>query len=153
MNREEWRGKCSVSYGDRKQASWIREQIKVEGILLTMYKKKWSWTGHITRRADNRWTEKVTEWQPRNCKRSQGGEGRKSRWRDEIVGFAGAGWNTLTTSDRERWKGLGKASTGLVMAKNDDEVYHSLTYDPFSLIFSFLHNVSPLFLVSSRNTN
>ncbi len=57
-------------------------------------------------RTDNRWTTKVTEWQPRNCKRSQGRQ--KSRWRDEIVALAGVGWRTLT-SDRQKWKGLGMA--------------------------------------------
>ncbi len=89
---------------DRKRATWIREQTKIEDILITMKKKKWSWVGHIMRRMHNRWTKRVTEWQPRNSKRSQGRQ--KIRWRDEIVAFAGVGWST---SNRERWKGLGKA--------------------------------------------
>ena len=26
---------------------------------------KWRWAGHQMRRDDNRWTRRVTEWQPR----------------------------------------------------------------------------------------
>ncbi len=94
-----------ITWRDRKQATWIREQTKVEDVLMTI-KKKWSWVDHIMNRTDNRWTKKVTEWQPRNSKRSQGRQ--KITWRDEIVALASAGWSTLT-SDRERWKGLGEA--------------------------------------------
>ncbi len=75
--------------------------------ILTMIKmKKWSWAGHIICRTDNSWTKRVTEWQPRNSKRSQGKQ--KIRWRDEITPFAKAGCSTLK-SDRERQKGLGRA--------------------------------------------
>ncbi len=55
-----------ITWRDRKRASWIREQMKVEDILMTIKNKKWTWAGHITRRRDNRWTMRVTEWQPRN---------------------------------------------------------------------------------------
>ncbi len=94
-----------ITWRDRKRATWIREQTKVEDILMTIKKKKWSWAGHIMRRT-NKWTKRVTEWQPRNSKRCQGRQ--RIRWRDEIVSFAGVRWNSLT-SDRERWKGLGTA--------------------------------------------
>ncbi len=91
--------------GDRKRATWIREQTKVEDILARIKMRKWSWAGHIMCRTDNRWTKRVIEWQPRNCKRIQGRQ--RVRWGDEIT-FAGAEWSTLT-SGRERWKRLGKA--------------------------------------------
>ncbi len=90
----------------RKRATFIREQTKVGDTLTTIKMRKWSWAGHVMRRTDNRWTKRVTEWQPRNCKRRQGRQ--RVRWRDEITAFAGAGWSTLT-SDRERRKRLGKA--------------------------------------------
>ncbi len=94
-----------ITWRDRKRATWIREQTKVKDILMTIKKKKWSWAGHIMHRTDNRWTKRVTEWQPRNSKRSQG---RQRIRRDEIVAFAGVRWSS-PTSDREKWKGLGKA--------------------------------------------
>ncbi len=80
-----------ITWRDRKQAIWIREQTEVEDILMTIKKKikklKWLWAGHIMRRTDNRWTKRVTEWQPRNSKRSQGRQ--RIRWRDEIAAFTG----------------------------------------------------------------
>ncbi len=87
-----------ATWRDRKRATWIREQTKVEDILGTIKVKDWSWAGHTIRRTDNRWTRRVTEWQPRNCNRSQGRQ--KIRWRDDVTAFLGAGWSTLT-SDRE----------------------------------------------------
>ncbi len=61
-----------VTWRDRKRASWIREQTKVEDILVTNKNKKWTWAGNVMRRRDNRWTTRVTEWQPRNGRRNQG---------------------------------------------------------------------------------
>ncbi len=95
-----------ITWRDRKRVSWIREHIKVEDILVRIRNKKWTWAGHIMRRRDNRWTTRVTDWQPRNGRRSQGRQ--RVRWRDEIRAFAELSWSSLT-SDRERWRILGKA--------------------------------------------
>ncbi len=95
-----------ITWRDRKRASWIREQTKVEDILVTIKNKNWTWAGHVMRRRDNRWTTRVTEWQPRNDRRNQFRQ--RVRWRDEIRAFAGQSWSSLT-SDRERWRILGKA--------------------------------------------
>ncbi len=57
-----------------------------------------------------RLAERVTEWQLRNCKRSQGRL--RIKWRDEIGAFARAGWSTLT-SDREVG-GVGKGPCAAV---------------------------------------
>ncbi len=92
--------------GKRKRATWVKEQAKAEDFLTTIEMSKWSWAGYTVRRTDNRWTKRVIEWQPRNCKRSQGRQ--KVRWRNEITAFAGAVWSTLT-SDRTRCKKFGKA--------------------------------------------
>ncbi len=69
---------------DDKNAPWV------EGILVTIV-KKCAWAGHIMRKTDNRWTVKVTECRKRNC-RSR--EGQRTRWRDEIRAFGGAGEGT-----------------------------------------------------------
>ncbi len=44
--------------------------------------------------------------EPRDCWRNQGRQ--RTRWRDEIRAFAGAGWSTLT-SNREQGRMLGEA--------------------------------------------
>ena len=36
-----------------KKTSWIREQTKVEDILTTIKRKKWTWTGHAMQRIVN----------------------------------------------------------------------------------------------------
>ncbi len=95
-----------ITFRDRKRATWIREQTRVENVLSTIKMKKGSWALHIMRRTDKRWTKIATGWEPRNCNKSQGKQ--RVRWRDEITAVAGAGWSTLT-SDGERLKRLGKA--------------------------------------------
>ncbi len=95
-----------ITWRDRKQASWIREETKVEDILVTIKNKKWTWAGYVMGRRDNRWTTRVTEWQPRNYRRNQGRQ--RVRWRDGIRVVTGPTWSSLT-SDRERWRMLGKA--------------------------------------------
>ncbi len=85
-----------ITWRDKEGASWIREQTKVEYILMTIKNNKRSWEGHVMRRRDNRWTTRVTKWQLRN--------GRKIgadtvRWRDEMTAFVGPSWSPRT-SDR-----------------------------------------------------
>ncbi len=50
----------SITWRDRKRATWLREQTKVENILMTIKKKKWSWVGNIMHRTYNRWTKKIS---------------------------------------------------------------------------------------------
>ncbi|GFS22622.1 endonuclease-reverse transcriptase [Elysia marginata] len=54
--------------------------------------------GETTR---HRWTLRVTEWQPRNGKRSRGRQAR--RWRDDIVRTMGNTW-TREAKDKEEWR-------------------------------------------------
>ncbi len=53
-----------ITWRDKKRASWIMEQTKVEDILMTIKKKKWTYAGHVMGIRDNRWTTRETEWQP-----------------------------------------------------------------------------------------
>ncbi len=47
------RGMMGITWRNRKRASWIREKTKVEDILMTMKRKKWTWALHVIRRRDN----------------------------------------------------------------------------------------------------
>ncbi len=51
--REMERSMLGITRRDNKQAPWIREQTKVEDILMTVKNKKWTWAGHVMRRLDN----------------------------------------------------------------------------------------------------
>ncbi len=59
-----------ITWRDKGRGSWIREQTKLEDILMTVKNKKWTWTGYVMCRRDNIWTTKGTEWQPRNGRRN-----------------------------------------------------------------------------------
>ena len=59
------------------------------------------WAGHLIRREDNRWTKRLTEWQPRNGKRCRGRQ--KRRWRDDITSYIGSTW-TRMAKDRRWWQ-------------------------------------------------
>ena len=95
-----------ITWEDRKKNTWVREQTKLEDILTIIKRRKWSWAGHVMRRTDNRWTTRITEWQPREGRRNRGMQRR--RWRDEIRKYAGATW-ARDTQDRKHWKSLSEA--------------------------------------------
>ena len=63
-------------------------------------RRKWRWCGHVARRTDGRWTNKVLEWQPSgNRKRRHP----KLRWEDGILSF----WQALgynMDECEERWR-------------------------------------------------
>ena len=65
--------------------------------------RKWKWVGHIARMNDNRWTKRLTEWTQRTGSRNRGRQ--KTRWRDEIVKFAGNTWSRAA-QDRQKWHQL-----------------------------------------------
>ncbi|GFS18025.1 transposase [Elysia marginata] len=72
-------------------------------------KQRWKRAGHVARLQDNRWTLRVTEWQPRNGKRSRGRQAR--RWRDDIVRTMGNTW-TREAKDKEEWR---RGAEGLIL--------------------------------------
>ncbi|GFO43775.1 endonuclease-reverse transcriptase [Plakobranchus ocellatus] len=72
-----------IKLADRVKCSEIRKRTQIQDIVDFVAKQKWKWAGHVARLKDNRWTLRVTEWQPRNGKRSRGRQAR--RWRDDIV--------------------------------------------------------------------
>lgn len=78
------------------------EHTRVEGILTTNKIKKWTWAGHVMRRADNRWIVKVTEWQPRDGRRSQGRTELPLEKRDEVGSISEVVWITLTLT-KSNW--------------------------------------------------
>ena len=51
-----------ILWTNRKRTSLIREQTKVEDILNTIIRKKWTWAGHNMIQGNNRWTVRVREW-------------------------------------------------------------------------------------------
>ncbi len=61
-----------ITWRDKKRALWIRDETKVEDILMAIKNKKWTWAGHVMR-GHKRWTTRVREWHPSfNGWRNQG---------------------------------------------------------------------------------
>ncbi|KAI8431975.1 hypothetical protein MSG28_004504 [Choristoneura fumiferana] len=69
-------------------------------------KLKWQWAGHIARRTDGRWGQKVLEWRPRTGRRAVGRP--PTRWSDDLVKIAGSRW-MRKAQDRSEWRALGEA--------------------------------------------
>jgi len=67
--------------------------------------KKWTWTGHISRRTDNRWSGPLTVWTPA-IKIEKGDE---KRWRDELQQY----WDNVNwymrARNRDLWRQHAKA--------------------------------------------
>ena len=86
---------------DKVPCRKIRDKTGLKIIVNFAANQKWKWAGHVARMHDNRWTQRVTDWQPRNGKRSRGRQTR--RWRDDIVQQKGMAWSRAA-KDRERWR-------------------------------------------------
>ena len=71
-----------VTRRDKIRNDEIRRRTGVTDVVQMARNLKWSWAGHISRRSDNRWTVRITEWTPRDSGRSRGRQRR--RWRDEL---------------------------------------------------------------------
>ncbi len=92
----------NITLLDKKTIKWIREQTKLHDIIQAIKKKKWTWAGHISRLKDNRWTSTITEWTPRNVKRSQGKP--RKRWRDDIDKYMGTVNWRQSAQNRQDWR-------------------------------------------------
>ena len=86
---------------DKIKNSVIRSKTKVKDIFEKINEAKWGLAGHVARREDNRWTTRLTEWQPRTGKRRRGIQ--KRRWLDDIATNIGTTW-ARTAQDRGRWQ-------------------------------------------------
>ena len=89
----------NITIRDKVRNSEIRKQTQVKDIILKIKEAKWRWAGHLMRKDDNRWTKRMTEWQPRCGKRGRGRQ--KLRWRDDITSYAvqtGTGPKTVEKS-------------------------------------------------------
>ena len=90
-----------VSLRDRIPNKRIREMSKVKDVIHAATKSKLRWAGHVARRTDDRWTSSVTEWFPRDIKRTRGRPA--TQWEDSIAKEFGQQWRRLA-SDRRRWR-------------------------------------------------
>ena len=53
-----------VSWNDYRTNEWVRRKTMVCNIMHVIKARKLTWTSHIARIQDNRWTSQVTDWRP-----------------------------------------------------------------------------------------
>ena len=105
----------NLTLRDKVRHTDIRQKTKVKDIIEKIKETKWRWAGHLSRSQDNRWTKKLTEWQPRNGKRRRGRQ--KRRWRDDITTYTNTATWTRMAGDRRKWKLLEEGFTQQWMNK------------------------------------
>lgn len=100
------RSMLGIRLSDRKTNQDIRKITKVTDVTARIRSLKWNWAGHICRMSNNKWTKKITEWIPRDCKRSRGRQ--RKRWADIFLERQGPTWMTKARN-RQYWKKTGEA--------------------------------------------
>ena len=99
---------------ERIRSSDLRQRSKVKDAVLFARSSKIRWAGHLMRFNDDRWTRAVTDWIPRDVKRTKGRP--PTRWSDFFTNSLQERydaqrtpraerihWATLAR-DREKWK-------------------------------------------------
>ena len=95
------RNMLDLKIKDKFPYTEIKKRTRVQDIVQFVLKQKWKWAGHVARLDDNRWTQRVTEWQPREGRRSRGRQ--RKRWRDNLVQLKGVTWRH-DAQHRQRWR-------------------------------------------------
>ncbi|GFO00650.1 LOW QUALITY PROTEIN: endonuclease-reverse transcriptase [Plakobranchus ocellatus] len=91
----------NIKLKDRVTTTGIRKKTQVIDVVEYIQSHKWRWAGHIAREADNRWTKRCTERQPRSGRRDRGRP--EAGWIDDIRKAAGPQWQRKA-QDRRKWK-------------------------------------------------
>ncbi|EYB83168.1 hypothetical protein Y032_0341g3004 [Ancylostoma ceylanicum] len=84
---------------DRIRNEEIRKRTLFKDAYDDATERKLRWAGHVARRHDNRWTQKVTFWCPWNYSRPQGRP--PDRWRKQIEEKLGRSWQYKANDRRE----------------------------------------------------
>lgn len=100
------RSMTGIKKQDKVRSSIIREKTKVADILLRIDQQKWRWTGHMIRDKQDKWSTIISDWYPRDGKRSRGRQ--QTRWEDDLKLTAGHHWRRVAR-DRTQWKMLEEA--------------------------------------------
>ncbi|VDM37564.1 unnamed protein product [Toxocara canis] len=81
---------CKISLRDQVTSDEIRRRTGFTDVVQEIYKRKQKWAGHVARIRDNRWTTRLTCWDPLDPKRPRGRP--KTRWAGPMVKLLGQLW-------------------------------------------------------------
>ena len=54
----------NITHRYRKANIWVREKTKVTNVIEQVRRRKWTWTGPVSRTRDNRSTLRINTWKP-----------------------------------------------------------------------------------------
>ena len=94
---------CGVTLRDKISNEALRQRTGVRDVIDEMYAAKRRWAGHVARQQDNRWTSRLTDWLPRNCKRPLGRP--RTRWDEPTVKLFGQRWKQKA-QERMVWRSV-----------------------------------------------
>ena len=100
------RSLIGIKRRDKIRNKVVREKIANRDIRYMIKKQKLRYAGHISRKGNNGWEQKLLNWTPYGHKRGRGRP--KIRWRDEIRNHVGLVWQR-DAKDRTHWEMIGEA--------------------------------------------
>ena len=92
-----------VTLRDRVWCEDLRRSTGMRDASNLAERLKWKLSGHFARVDNNRWTHKLTMWDPREGRRNVGRQ--RTRWADQLKRLAGDQWSR-SAKDRVLWKEL-----------------------------------------------
>jgi len=100
QQRKFLRSILKIKRNDRMSNRLLLEKTKSKSWLQKMKILKWNWGGHLTRLPEERWTNRLMDWYPRNGKRKKGRPSQK--WEKEFYEYAGPTWQRVAR-ERNAW--------------------------------------------------
>ncbi|EYC26254.1 hypothetical protein Y032_0010g1047 [Ancylostoma ceylanicum] len=96
--------------GARIRSSTLRQQSKIRDAAVYAKLGKIRWAGHVMRRNTNRWMRAVSDWNPRNLKRTTGRP--PTPWSDFFMTSTEERYDAFRVSrtDRTHWTTLARES-------------------------------------------
>ena len=86
-----------VTLRDRVRCEDLRRSTSMRDASNLAEKHKWKWSDNVARMDNNRWTHKLSMWDPREGRKNV--RRKRTRWADQLKRLAGNQWS-ISAKDR-----------------------------------------------------